>query len=236
MTDFNELAKPHLEALSEEGLSQKAALAIAALRRIVEEQSRIITKQTRSIEEANNRASTDALTGLYNRGAFDHDLKRLTDRLSASHTHREIEPYDQFKWMLILGDLDYFKLVNDVLGYEFGDATLISVARLLEKSTRHDDKIYRLGGDEFAAIIPVIQGKESNAFRAITGRFHRYLDELRENGGESPEHEALQAVGISFAYGIFTDTPSSTEDLTFTVAETMRRVKGIKEAKGTDLR
>lgn len=89
------------------------------------------------------------------------------------------EPHARFRWMIVLSDLDYFKLVNDVLAYEFDDATLTPIAQVLQASVRYDDKVYRLGGDGFVAIIPVMPGKEEDSFRAITQRFQARLDEAR---------------------------------------------------------
>lgn len=236
MTENYPAAERHFETLLREPLSAQAQLAVAALRRIIAEQADAIAEKDRQIQEANERADTDALTGLYNRGAFDADLALLAQELSFDHNHRELDPHRQFKWMLILGDLDYFKLVNDVLGYEFGDTTLVSIAELLKQSMRHSDKIYRLGGDEFAAIVPVVPGEEDAAFQAITERFYYHLDQRRDNGDNTPEVEALEAVGISFAHGILPDAPSSVDDFYETMAATMWRVKETKTAKGTDLR
>lgn len=236
MAEFTESHIPYFEVLADEELSDEAAIAVVALRRIITQQNEALLEKDRLLKEAELRASTDALTGIGNRSAFDHDLERLAHDIMSMGDHRDAEPYAHFRWVLILGDLDYFKLVNDVLGYEFGDATLTTIAKLLQDSIRYDDKVYRLGGDEFAAIVPVLPGKENSAFEVITQRFQSRLENARAVDHISPELEALRAIGISFAFGVFTDTPSSVEDLAKTVAETMRRVKSIKEAKGTDLR
>ena len=236
MTEFAEPHTPHFEILANEKLSDEGVIAIAALQRIITQQSEMLAAKDRLIEKLDKKASTDALTGINNRAAFDHDLRMLTNDLISMHVHRNTEPHARFKWMVILGDLDYFKLVNDVLGYEFGDATLTTVAQLLQASIRYDDKVYRLGGDEFAAIVPVMPDKEEEAFKAITQRFQSRLDEARMVSNTSPELEALRAIGVSFAHGVFIDTPSSVDDLMTTVADTMRRVKNIKETKSANLR
>jgi len=236
MTEFSESSRQYFEVLYDENLSSEALVAVAGLERDIARQAEIIREKDRLVEEANDRASTDALTGLSNRRAFDNDLKLLAQDLASMNIHRQAEPHEQFSRVLILGDLDFFKLVNDVLGYEYGDTILAIVADLLKRSMRHDDLVYRLGGDEFAAIILVKQGKEDDAFRSIKEKFYLLLDELRGDGEPTPELEALQVIGISFAHGIFIDRPSSVDDLMDTVNTTMRRVKSIKEAKGTDLR
>ena len=236
MTEFTEPHVLHFETLANEELSDEAVVALAALRRIITQQNEMLLEKDRLLKDAELRASTDALTGIGNRSAFDHDLERLTHDLMSMHSHRDVEPHAHFRWIVILGDLDHFKLVNDVLGYEFGDATLATIAKLLQDSVRYDDKVYRLGGDEFAALIPALPGKESAAFEVITQRFQHQLENLCAVADTSPELEALRAIGLSFAFGTFTSTPSSLEDLMETVAETMRGVKNIKEAKGATLR
>jgi len=236
MSEFRESSRRYFEVLAEEGLSDEGVIAVAALKRVIFQQNEIIREKDRLIEEANNRALTDALTGLGNRGAFDYDLETTARDLASMNSHREIEPYEQFSRVLILGDLDFFKLVNDVLGYEYGDATLVSIANLLKLSMRHDDRVYRLGGDEFAALILVRKGMEMDAFRAITKKFYDHLNMLRDEDVLSPELEALRAIDASFAYGVFPETVSSVDDLTDIVNQTMRRMKSIKEAKGVGMR
>ena len=227
---------PHIETLLREGLSEEAVTALAALQRIISQQNEVIAEKDRQIEVKSDEALTDSLTGLANRRAFDHDLEMFANDLASMNRRGDMTPAPPFRRILILGDIDYFKLVNDVLGFNFGDATLVSVVQLLRQSMRQQDKLYRLGGDEFAAIIIVKRGMEDNTFRAIAGKFYRYLDELRFSGELTAELEAFQAIGMSFAHGVFDDAPNSVDDLACTVNETMKRVKDIKEAKKTDLR
>lgn len=86
-----------------------------------------------------HQAEHDPLTGIINRGAFDH-LKQLFKA--------KLDPI-----ALLIIDVDKFKLVNDGYGHETGDKVLQKVARLLEESFRSTDFPARIGGDEFAVII-----------------------------------------------------------------------------------
>lgn len=89
-------------------------------------------------------STTDALTGLHNRRAFNAMF--TAEFLSAK---RAREPLT-----LILCDIDHFKRFNDALGHPAGDRLLQSVSAVLRRCARLTDDVARLGGDEFAIILP----------------------------------------------------------------------------------
>ncbi len=89
-----------------------------------------------------NRAETDSLTGLHNRGAFDERLATLIAVPSA-------QPF-----ALIMVDLDGFKDYNDRHGHPAGDEVLQAVGRAIDSAVRGRDLAFRYGGDEFAILIP----------------------------------------------------------------------------------
>jgi diguanylate cyclase (GGDEF)-like protein len=93
-------------------------------------------------------ASTDSLTGLYNRFEMD---KRLNYEIDA------MERYGQciFECFAVASfDLDHFKLINDTFGHEAGDRVLILFAGMLRQATRSVDLVARYGGDEFVVLMP----------------------------------------------------------------------------------
>lgn len=96
------------------------------------------------IDAVNKRASTDGLTGLVNRRAFDEHLKRLLNE-----TDRFGQPL-----ALILADIDHFKRINDTWGHEAGDEVLRGVAAKLSEGVRTVDVIARYGGEEIAILLP----------------------------------------------------------------------------------
>jgi diguanylate cyclase (GGDEF)-like protein/PAS domain S-box-containing protein len=102
-----------------------------------------VTVQRQMANEMTYRATHDALTGLINRGEFEHRLERLL-----IHTH----PYGN-KHALMFIDLDQFKVVNDTCGHTAGDELLKEITHVIEQCVRTSDTLARVGGDEFAVIL-----------------------------------------------------------------------------------
>lgn len=89
-------------------------------------------------------SSRDALTGLSNRRQFELALAREIDRVA-----RAGEPA-----LVLMVDIDRFKMVNDTHGHAAGDLVLKAVAAALAHSVRPMDTVARFGGEEFAIILP----------------------------------------------------------------------------------
>ncbi|MEA3121702.1 MAG: diguanylate cyclase [Paraburkholderia sp.] len=94
-------------------------------------------------QEADRRASHDALTGLPNR----RQLQEAIDAAAADTRHgpRRIA--------LLYLDIDGFKSVNDALGHSAGDALLRRLAQTLRSAIRSSDLLVRVGGDEFVLLV-----------------------------------------------------------------------------------
>ncbi|SHJ34229.1 diguanylate cyclase (GGDEF) domain-containing protein [Desulfatibacillum alkenivorans DSM 16219] len=88
-------------------------------------------------------ASTDKLTGIYNRQAFDILLSQ-----AIKEAGRRGDPLS-----LIMLDLDHFKKINDSLGHLAGDAVLKNLVKTMERSVRKSDALGRWGGEEFLALL-----------------------------------------------------------------------------------
>jgi diguanylate cyclase (GGDEF)-like protein/PAS domain S-box-containing protein len=88
-------------------------------------------------------ASHDPLTGLFNRSMFH---ERLQQALA------QAQRFERTAALLFI-DLDGFKLINDTLGHNAGDALLVEIAGRLRTSLREGDVIARMGGDEFVVLI-----------------------------------------------------------------------------------
>lgn len=96
-------------------------------------------------ERLGRQASTDALTGAYNRRFFD---ERFTAEFGRAQ--RQTAPLS-----LIMLDIDYFKNYNDRYGHPAGDKVLVSIVKALKSQlNRPTDVVARYGGEEFAVILP----------------------------------------------------------------------------------
>ena len=87
---------------------------------------------------------TDALTQLLNRRGFQERLE-----IELARAQRDGAPM-----VLMIGDVDHFKQINDRLGHLGGDMALERVAGVISRNVRETDVTARVGGDEFAFILP----------------------------------------------------------------------------------
>ncbi|QCR10344.1 sensor domain-containing diguanylate cyclase [Brenneria rubrifaciens] len=88
-------------------------------------------------------ATTDKLTGLMNRQAFDYYFTQLLSKRIAQ----------QRPIALVLLDLDHFKQINDHYGHGVGDEVLAQIASLLQQTVRYSDQACRWGGEEFVVLL-----------------------------------------------------------------------------------
>jgi len=98
----------------------------------------------RNLAIAENRAATDALTGLPNSRACRDNLKRMV-----AHAGRTVSPLSA-----VMLDLDHFKQINDRFGHGAGDDVLASVGEALTANLRGSDFGGRYGGEEFLLLLP----------------------------------------------------------------------------------
>ena len=94
----------------------------------------------RVMAETQLQASTDTLTGLFNRRSFSEQVATIP-----KHMHPVA---------MAMADLDHFKSLNDTYGHETGDRALRLFARVMRDSLRTSDLISRYGGEEFAVAFP----------------------------------------------------------------------------------
>ena len=102
-----------------------------------------ITDQKRVKEILEEQASTDPLTGLYNRRQFE-----ILAYQGLQTARRYNLPYS-----IAMLDIDFFKKVNDTYGHEAGDIVLKKLADILKDTLRKSDVIARYGGEEFVVFL-----------------------------------------------------------------------------------
>ena len=90
-----------------------------------------------------DQAHHDALTGAYNRRAFDDQWENLNDLLAEHRVNISF----------ILFDVNLFKSINDTHGHQVGDQVLQTIAKCIIGSLRKGEHLFRLGGDEFASFL-----------------------------------------------------------------------------------
>jgi len=135
----------------------------------------------------------DALTGLYNRAAFNE------------HLERELKVAQRYQLPLCLAylDLNGFKGVNDTYGHEAGDAVLQQVGASMFSITRSVDVACRYGGDEFCIIMPRCNLENAQA----------PLQRLMEHFDAACSHN------VTFSIGVVQSGPSDFKDATILISE-----------------
>ena len=130
-------------------------------------------------------STTDDLTGLHNRKYLQ---ERLEEEISRSRRYGT-------KLSCILFDIDFFKVVNDMYGYEWGDILLRNIANKLDAMIRKEDILTRYGDEEFLLVLP--NTSEDNAF-LFGERFRREVEKMEFiPAGEEEAHRVTISGGIS---------------------------------------
>lgn len=130
-------------------------------------------------------AICDELTGLYNRKYLHH---RLDAEISRS------KRYGTPVSCLLL-DIDYFKIVNDMYGYDWGDILLKKIAQMLSALVRKEDVLTRYGDEEFIVILPETTEQQAMIFAE---RFRSDVEKMEFiPANEEERHPITISGGIS---------------------------------------
>lgn len=147
-------------------------------------------------EELRYRATRDALTNIYNRGAIMDVLQKEVARQGRS----------QQALSVIFCDLDHFKDLNDTLGHQAGDEVLREVTRRMASVLRPYDSFGRYGGEEILCVLPDCE---------LAGALE-VAERMRALVADTPVTTGAGAAGITVSIGVATmsrDEVSSLSEL-----------------------
>ncbi len=168
------------------------------LERTVVERTAIAEQRAIKLRESEKLALLDPLTDVLNRRGLEAVLMRESGRAAEEGS----------EWIVILVDLDDFKLVNDQYGHAVGDHVLREVVSVLKASLRAKDLICRVGGDEFLVLLPRTPGAFAVAL----------AEKIRQNIENAQVYAAaFRRVSVSASLGMVTVPTLGT-----TVAELLR--------------
>jgi diguanylate cyclase (GGDEF)-like protein len=117
-------------------------------------------------KEINRLATTDALTGCYNRRRFFQIAERELERCRREH----------IPFCLLMTDIDFFKKFNDTYGHACGDEVLVTVSKILRENLGEIGTLGRFGGEEFAMCLA---GFEEVAGRAVAEKLRLAVEAER---------------------------------------------------------
>lgn len=156
---------------------------------------RDVTDRVRAEENLKKLATTDDLTGLWNRRYF---MERGVVEVG-------VMGRTGLPLSLLFIDLDYFKRVNDTYGHMAGDDVLRCVAKMLRSNVRSTDLVARLGGEEFCVLLP---NTNIDAAIQLAEKLRTYFD-----AHSCPVGDEQIRCTISVGVATYTSDKGSFEDL-----------------------
>jgi diguanylate cyclase (GGDEF)-like protein len=159
-------------------------LRLKSARRILELENTL----KRSIAEIRELSIRDPLTGSFNRGYMDEQLANEINRV-----YRYEHPLS-----VLLGDLDFFKRINDTFGHLAGDEALRQCARTIGNSVRRGiDWLARYGGEEFVIVLPET---DRQGCLVVAERIRQQIEalQIQSNG---------KTFGFTVSFGVVTILP-----------------------------
>lgn len=139
--------------------------------------------------QLNQWATTDFLTGLYNRRYFDLFIQSEIEKVKRN----------DYQLYVTLIDINDFKMINDQFGHLTGDNILKECAKILTKVTRKSDLLIRYGGDEF---LVVCYGPHTDEL-TVEQLIKRVITEV--NKWNNGQHYANLKLSLSFGYSALND-------------------------------
>ena len=146
------------------------------------DESRTMRRRDTMVRWLEREARTDHLTGLFNRRAFDEQLREVCARAKEEGTAVAV----------VVMDITGTRMVNDVHGHDAGDSMIRRAAAGIARCLRAGDVAARIGGDDFGVIVP---GGSLDLGKRIARRIAHEIERL--NAGEW-----AREIPVSLAFGV----------------------------------
>ena len=143
---------------------------------------RDVTEERKIQEKLKYLATTDSLSGLYNRAEFLRLAKK--EFACAKRNNEELS--------LLIMDLDNFKNINDTFGHAAGDKMIREIGKIILASFRKTDIAGRIGGEEFAVVLKNVSLEEAK----------KIADKFRETVAEKKVIYGEQEINLTVSIGV----------------------------------
>lgn len=157
-------------------------MQLMALYQTSQRQQVMLREMNETRDKLRKLATTDPLTGLLNRRAFNERLQEESARIKRSGRPSA----------LLMADLDHFKTINDRYGHAVGDLAIGTFADICRSVFRQYDVICRWGGEEFMVLLPDTDKHQAGR---VADRLHQVLSVTRIPGTDDDIHMTA-SVGV----------------------------------------
>ncbi|MBF0224088.1 MAG: diguanylate cyclase [Desulfobacterales bacterium] len=130
---------------------------------LIKEEIELVQKRAESLEK---ELFSDALTGIYNRRAYD---KKINEEMKRYLRYRHV-------FCMLLFDVDHFKKINDTHGHLMGDVCLQSIIATIKPMLRETDFFARYGGEEF---IIVLANTDIKGARKVAEKLRKSVENMQ---------------------------------------------------------
>ena len=125
-----------------------------------------------ALKRLERMSEIDSLTGVYNRHGYENRVHKMFDNAKA----------ESMDFLIIMGDLDCLKMINDNFGHSEGDNAIRIIAKALQNSFTEDEVCARIGGDEF--IMFGSGNFDEEKLSSYPMRIYEYLDHYNNNSSK----------------------------------------------------
>jgi diguanylate cyclase (GGDEF)-like protein len=146
-------------------------------------------------------AMLDALTGLRNKAAYDHEIKRLEKECKAGKT----------KFGMAMIDLNFLKRTNDTYGHDKGNISIKKLSDLVCQIFAHSP-VFRIGGDEFVIIL---ENSDYDNLDNLVGIFRKSIDRYSRDESQPP----WERISASLGYAVYDPEIDATVENVFKRAD-----------------